>query len=151
MIQKKPYRTFQSRKAWWRWAYNKTGCKSEEIINSLNLLCEHSVIRSVQIMWSMKWHVADRGALRKKCSENMQQIYRGTPMLMCDFNKVTLNWGKYFKGGLAKKGADQVLKRGAVALYETVAFSKEFQGVWQGSKSLSAKFYLLKCNITWKN
>ena len=59
----------------------------------------------------------------------MQQIYRGTPVLMCDFNKVTLNWGKYFKEDLAKKGADQVLKRGDVALNETVAFSKEFQDV----------------------
>ena len=31
-----------------------------------------------------------RGALRKLCSENMQQIYRRTPMLKCDFNKTTL-------------------------------------------------------------
>ena len=26
-----------------------------------------------------------RGALKKSCSENMQQIYRRTPMLKCDF------------------------------------------------------------------
>ena len=25
---------------------------------------------------------------RKKCFENMQEIYRGTPMPKCDFNKV---------------------------------------------------------------
>ena len=31
-----------------------------------------------------------RGVLRKRCSENMQQIYRGTPMPKCDFNKVAL-------------------------------------------------------------
>ena len=31
-----------------------------------------------------------RGVLRKKCSENMQQIDRRTPMSKCDFNKVTL-------------------------------------------------------------
>ena len=31
-----------------------------------------------------------RGVLRKRCSENMQQIYRTTPMLKCDFNKVAL-------------------------------------------------------------
>ena len=31
-----------------------------------------------------------RGAPRKRCSENMQQIYR-TPMLKCDFNKVALH------------------------------------------------------------
>ena len=29
-----------------------------------------------------------KGALRKRCFENMQQIYRRTPMPKCDFNKV---------------------------------------------------------------
>ena len=29
-----------------------------------------------------------RGVPRKTCSENMQQIYRRTPMSKCDFNKV---------------------------------------------------------------
>ena len=31
-----------------------------------------------------------RGVLRKRCSENMQQIYRRTPMPKCDFNKKLL-------------------------------------------------------------
>ena len=31
-----------------------------------------------------------RGVLRKRCSENMQQIYRRTPMPKCDFNKAAL-------------------------------------------------------------
>ena len=31
-----------------------------------------------------------RGVLRKRCSENMQQIYRRTPKPKCDFNKVAL-------------------------------------------------------------
>ena len=31
-----------------------------------------------------------RGVLRKKCSENMQQIYRRIPMPKFDFNKVVL-------------------------------------------------------------
>ena len=31
-----------------------------------------------------------RGVLRKRCSENMQQIYRRTPMPKCDFNNITL-------------------------------------------------------------
>ena len=30
-----------------------------------------------------------RGVLKKRCSENMQQIYR-TPMSKCDFNKVVV-------------------------------------------------------------
>ena len=29
-----------------------------------------------------------RGVLKKRCCENMQQIYRRTPMPNCDFNKV---------------------------------------------------------------
>ena len=29
-----------------------------------------------------------RGVPRKRCSENMQQIYRRTPIPKCDFNKV---------------------------------------------------------------
>ena len=29
-----------------------------------------------------------RGVLRKSCFENMQQIYRRTPMPNCNFNKV---------------------------------------------------------------
>ena len=29
-----------------------------------------------------------RGVLRKRCSENMQQIYRRTPMPKCDLNEV---------------------------------------------------------------
>ena len=31
-----------------------------------------------------------RGALKKRCSENMQQIYRRTPMPKCDFKNVAL-------------------------------------------------------------
>ena len=30
-----------------------------------------------------------RGVLRKRCSENMQRIYKRTPMPKCDFSKVT--------------------------------------------------------------
>ena len=29
-----------------------------------------------------------RGVPRKRCSENMQQIYRRTPMPKCSFNKI---------------------------------------------------------------
>ena len=33
-----------------------------------------------------------RGFRRKRCSENMQQIYRRIPMPRCDFNKVASNF-----------------------------------------------------------
>ena len=32
-----------------------------------------------------------RGVLKKRFSENMQQIYRRIPMSRCDFNKVALH------------------------------------------------------------
>ena len=35
---------------------------------------------------------SSRGVLGKKCSENMQQIYRRTPKPKCDFNKVACNF-----------------------------------------------------------
>ena len=31
-----------------------------------------------------------RSVLKKRCSENMQQIYNKTPILKCDFNKVAV-------------------------------------------------------------
>ena len=31
-----------------------------------------------------------RGVLRKRCTENIQQIYRRNPMAKCDFNKAAL-------------------------------------------------------------
>ena len=34
-----------------------------------------------------------RGGLKKRCSENMQQIYRRTPMSKSDFNKVKSHFG----------------------------------------------------------
>ena len=33
-----------------------------------------------------------RGFLLKRCSENMQQIYKGTPMPKCNFNKNELQF-----------------------------------------------------------
>ena len=36
------------------------------------------------------WKQPPKGVLRKRCSENMQQIYRRTPIPKCDFNKVAL-------------------------------------------------------------
>ena len=33
-----------------------------------------------------------RDVPRKRCSENMQQIYRRTPMSNCDFNNVAELW-----------------------------------------------------------
>ena len=44
-----------------------------------------------------------RGVLKKRCSENMQQIYRRTPMPKCDFNKVVNNIWKFLLNTLKNK------------------------------------------------
>ena len=52
--------------------------------------CEKSqrVIRVSKRYFSLTQKEPSRGVLRKRCSENMQQIYRRTRMPKCDFNKV---------------------------------------------------------------
>ena len=55
-------------------------------------------------MWKIQ-EQPSRSVLRKRCSENMQQIYKRTPMLKCDFKKTvsqlywnrTSPWLFYFK------------------------------------------------------
>ena len=47
------------------------------------MLIQANIIQSVHEQKQLP-----RGVLRKKCSENMQQIYRSTPMPKCDFNEV---------------------------------------------------------------
>ena len=66
--------------------------KNVEMINMIYLwkknlhLKRKKVSRAVSIKIQKQ---PSRGALRKRCSENMQQIYRRTSMPKCDFNKVT--------------------------------------------------------------
>ena len=64
-----------------------------------------------------------RGVLQKKCSENMQQIYRRTPMPKCSFNTaaVQLFWNHtsgwvfsckftaYFRTPLTRKTSERLL------------------------------------------
>ena len=47
-------------------------------INTIHILNEMLITSQKQ---------PSRGVLRKRCSENMQQIYRRTPMPKYDFNK----------------------------------------------------------------
>ena len=45
--------------------------------------------RLTEILVSLRTtEAAVQGVLRKRCSKNMQQIYRRTPIPKCDFNKV---------------------------------------------------------------
>ena len=57
----------------------------------LNIKGEHTCSKSQQRTNNptvYKKKQPSRGVLIKTCSENMQQIYRRTPMPKCDFNKV---------------------------------------------------------------
>ena len=49
-------------------------------------LLSNLLLSKFQKLYSQKQ--SPRGVPRKRCSENMQQIYRRTPMPKCDFNKV---------------------------------------------------------------
>ena len=54
-------------------------------------------IKSLNIRFSKyqkQWHQIQpsRGVPRKRCSENIQQIYRRTPMPKYDFNKYACNF-----------------------------------------------------------
>ena len=49
--------------------------------------CDQVISRNNDAVW-VKDEQPSRGVLKRRCSENMQQIYRRTPMLKCDFKKV---------------------------------------------------------------
>ena len=51
-----------------------------------------------------------RGVPKKRCSENMQQSYRRTPMLKCDFNKDGTSLGGCFWIFSCKKSKDAMEK-----------------------------------------
>ena len=42
----------------------------------------------INVCWKLVKKQPPRGIPRKRCSENMQQIYRRTPMPKCDFDNV---------------------------------------------------------------
>ena len=52
------------------------------------------IIQEASQIYSSKFYQKEpsRGVLSKRCSENMQQIYRRTPMPKCDFSKATLQF-----------------------------------------------------------
>ena len=70
-----------------------------------------------------------RGVFRKRCSENMQQIYRRTPMPKCDFNKVAkhgcspVNLLHIFRAPFAKSTSGRLLLKTPVpeSLFNKVA------------------------------
>ena len=65
-----------------------------------NLVFSHSILQKQPT----------RGVLKKRCSENMQQIYRSTPMPNCDFNKVAIQEEKWFLGWVGDGGGGNTKK-----------------------------------------
>ena len=74
-----------------------------------------------------------RGVLRKRCSENMQQIYRRTPMPKYDFNKVAkqLYW---------KRTSTWVFSCKFAAYFQNT-FSQEH--LWRAASALSSLLFAL--------
>ena len=61
---------------------------------------------------------SSRGVLKKRCSENIQQIYRRTPMPNCDFSKVLWYLKKFYEG--LRKDSFLVTAFGALSSIENV-------------------------------
>ena len=76
--------------------FTKSSIPSQLFLSNLfhEWVLQRQIIISYFFMWKISLHFHDLqkkpsiGILRKRCSENMQQIYRRTPMLKRDFNKV---------------------------------------------------------------
>ena len=51
------------------------------------ILLEFKIQVNIKNTFELQMHVS-RGVFGKRFSENMQQIYRSTPMLKCGFSKV---------------------------------------------------------------
>ena len=67
-----------------KWLY----CRNKEGI-IITLLYEYLSFKKDKFYYLLQKQ-PPRGVLRKTCSENIQQIYRRTPMPKCDFNKVEI-------------------------------------------------------------
>ena len=68
------------------------GIEIEEFIKLADKIGEEDPqAKPVSSIWLIQKQ-SSKGVLRKRCSENMRQIYRRTPMLKCDFNKVASNF-----------------------------------------------------------
>ena len=72
-------------------------CITETYLDSCQLFCENNYLKRGSSFGNddlndnyEEGEAATRAVLKKRCSENTQQIYRRTPMPKCDFNKVAL-------------------------------------------------------------
>ena len=86
-------------------------CKQNPTVSLKDLeikLCSHNQNMVVSVYHYQKQ--PPRGVPRKKCSENMQQIYRRTTMPKCDVNKVALQIYSKFKEEHPRPSVISILK-----------------------------------------
>ena len=83
-----------------------------------------------------------RGVIRKKCSEDMQQIYRRTPMPKCNFNKGAkqLYWRTPFTKNISGRLLLKILIR--IILYILIFFKNKDLPV-----SFMIRFVLIICPV----
>ena len=119
-----------------------TSCKMQVIVNNTFLgksdskfvLCSQFFTNNLQyflmnclftiFIW-LKQKQPFRGVLRKRCFESMQQIYRKTPTLKHDFNKVgcsLVNLPHIFRTAFPKNTSDSP----SIRFKELTLFSKQF-------------------------
>ena len=67
--------------------FSLTSSGTESMMTVSNI---KEILSSQSLINSSVQKQPSRGVRKKRCSENMQQIYRTTPMPKCDFNKVAL-------------------------------------------------------------
>ena len=83
--------------------------------------------------------------LRERCSKNMHQIYRRTPMSKCDFNKVTkqIHWNRISAWQFSSKFAAYLRKPFPDNTYEQLLLLCDFNIdlVWVYSISISSSLY----------
>ena len=69
--------------------FTKRGNKTY-VFKGLFILITHCYCKSQEILFWYHQKQPSRGVHKRRCSENMQQIFGRTPMPKCDFNKVAL-------------------------------------------------------------
>ena len=74
----------------WVTNHRLRGLKEQTLIGKLIIRCLIASLNFCEISNNLAQKQPSRGVFRKRFSEKIQQIYRRTPMLKCDFNKVEI-------------------------------------------------------------
>ena len=80
-------KVFKSKKLLYQWKKS-----SESIVAEMFYVLvdpQTAVLKLISFLYDQKQFSS--GVLMKRCSENVQQIYKRTPMSNCDFNKIAGN------------------------------------------------------------